>query len=79
MRQVAAFKNTILEQKAGAAVSVVAAYPGDQAAVPPEPPVSPRAALEVTQALSELVKLRDAGAITAEEYDTKKAKLLSRI
>jgi hypothetical protein len=29
--------------------------------------------------LGELAKLRDIGAITAEEYDAKKAELLSRI
>ena len=34
---------------------------------------------EITAVLGELAKLRDAGTITAEEYETKKSELLSRL
>jgi uncharacterized membrane protein YdbT with pleckstrin-like domain len=79
MHQVEAFKNTILEEKAGTAASYVAAFPAAPAVAPSEPAGSTRSALEVTQVLGELAKLRDGGAITTEEYDTKKTELLNRI
>jgi uncharacterized membrane protein YdbT with pleckstrin-like domain len=79
MYQVESFKNEILEQKAGTAASAIAPYPDVTAPLPPAPTASTRTALEVTQVLGELAKLRDIGAITAEEYDAKKAELLSRI
>jgi hypothetical protein len=78
MCQVEAFKNEILEQKVGTAASATAPVP-DVGAPPPAPASSTRTALEVTQVLSELAKLRDSGAITVEEYDGKKTELLSRI
>jgi hypothetical protein len=37
------------------------------------------AADEVTRALASLADLRDRGAISAEEYETKKAELLARL
>jgi hypothetical protein len=40
---------------------------------------SDAASLEVTQTLARLADLRDSGAITAEEYEQKKADLLSRL
>ena len=44
---------------------------------PPPPPADP--SLEVTQTLARLADLRDRGAITAEEYEAKKADLLGRL
>jgi hypothetical protein len=87
--QVEAFKKAILEQKTGststplqdspapASASVPAAAPPVAAAAGPASQSS--ANQEVFQTLGELAKLRDAGAITPEEYDGKKAELLARI
>jgi hypothetical protein len=89
VRQVDAFKRAILEQKTGAGApaggiaSVPAsavgaeALPVNGAQAGPAPQSQTMA--EVTQTLGELAKLRDAGAITSEEYDGKKAELLARI
>ena len=79
MCEVESFKNEILEQKVGIAASATAPVPDVGASPQPAPVSSTRTALEVTQVLGELVKLRDAGAITVEEYDAKKVELLSRI
>jgi hypothetical protein len=50
------------------------------AAAPPSPPAAPRANPdEVTRTLASLADLRDRGAITPEEYEHKKADLLSRL
>ncbi len=57
---------------------------------PAPPPPAPRAAVpdasahrmspdEVTQTLARLADLRDRGAITPEEYESKKRELLDRI
>ena len=46
-------------------------------AAPPAPPAA--AALDETQTLERLAELRDIGVITAEEYEAKKAEILSRI
>jgi hypothetical protein len=89
VRQVEAFKKAILEQKTGS--SPIAARDGPtpsivgvQASAPPvADPAGPTAQALTTQVivqtLGELARLRDAGAITPEEYDGKKAELLSRI
>jgi uncharacterized membrane protein YdbT with pleckstrin-like domain len=79
MYRVEAFKNEILEQKVGVAASATAPVPDMGTSPPPAPASSTRTALEVTQVLGELAKLRDAGALTVEEYDAKKTELLSRI
>jgi hypothetical protein len=79
MHKVEAFKTEVLEQKAGTAPMAVADSTGAAGAAPAEPPPSTRSALEVTQVLGELAKLRDAGALTTEEYDAKKVELLHRI
>ena len=42
-------------------------------------PASPMSADEVTRTLASLADLRDRGAISAEEYEAKKADLLSRL
>jgi hypothetical protein len=79
VRRVEAFKKEVLEQKAGTAPMAVADSTGAAAAEPARSMSSTRSALEVTQVLGELAKLRDAGAITPEEYDAKKTELLARI
>jgi uncharacterized membrane protein YdbT with pleckstrin-like domain len=79
-----AFKKAVLEQKTQATASPApAAQPSQTAASPAEtatsapagsaPPVDPMAQIH------QLSTLRDEGAITTEEYETKKAELLSRV
>jgi hypothetical protein len=65
----------------GAGSGGAPAIPGVTAAAPAAPPApSPRADPdEVTRTLASLADLRDRGAITAEEYEQKKADLLSRL
>jgi hypothetical protein len=46
-------------------------------AAPPAPPAA--AAVDETPTLERLAELRDHGVITAEEYEAKKAEILSRI
>jgi membrane protein YdbS with pleckstrin-like domain len=60
------------------------ALPAEPIAPPPAsppPPLPPPAdpSLEITQTLARLADLRDRGAITAEEYEAKKAELLGRL
>jgi hypothetical protein len=52
---------------------------GDSAAAPPSPPRPAMSADEVTSTLTRLADLRDRGALTAEEYEAKKAELLGRL
>ena len=86
MRDVEAFKKAIIEQKTGSAVTVqrqgtaqaiaaAQATHGTPAAAPPAAPTS----AEVVATLGELAKLRDAGAISAADYEAKKVELLARI
>jgi uncharacterized membrane protein YdbT with pleckstrin-like domain len=79
VRDVEAFKRQILEQKSDP--KLVSQSPSAPAA--PAVSVAPAApaasASDMTATLGELAKLRDAGAITPEEYEAKKADLLSRI
>jgi hypothetical protein len=49
------------------------------AARAPHPAAGPMSADDVTRTLSSLADLRDRGAISAEEYEAKKADLLSRL
>jgi uncharacterized membrane protein YdbT with pleckstrin-like domain len=87
IRAVDAFQREILEQKTGAD----SAGRGP-AAEPPTPAASTVAAstvaastaasassAEITATLGELARLRDAGAITSEDYEAKKAELLARL
>jgi uncharacterized membrane protein YdbT with pleckstrin-like domain len=77
------FKRALLEQKAGAAMkppppvaaapAAVAAAPVAAAAAPAPPAPDPMATI------SELAKLRDAGAISPAEFEAKKVELLARI
>ena len=54
--------------------------PGPAAAPPPAAPTSPpMSADDVTRTLASLADLRDRGAISAEEYEAKKADLLRRL
>ena len=77
MKQPDAFKKAIVELKAAAAQPVPAA-PAPAAAQQAASP-HPAGSKDAMATLTELAKLRDAGAITAEEYDAKKAELLARI
>jgi len=71
VRDVQAFQREILEQKTGASSGSPAV------AAAPAPPAASSG--EITATLGDLAKLRDAGAITVEEFEAKKAELLSRI
>lgn len=85
--------STPAETVAAAGASPAAALPSIAPAPPPAasvappapvaapaPPQAPRmSADEVTRTLANLADLRDRGAVTAEEYEAKKADLLSRI
>ena len=81
VRDVEEFKREILEQKAGAGASTKrpAAAESARAEVSVAPAHVPGAAAEITGTLGELARLRDAGAITAAEYEAKKTELLARI
>ena len=60
----------------------VKSAPGDDTVsgdTPGRPPTSAISSDELTRTLSSLADLRDRGAITAEEYERKKADLLSRL
>jgi len=71
-----AFKKAIIEQKAGASTAPPApAQPAAPSAVAPHPAGSK----DAMSTLTELAKLRDAGAITPAEYEAKKTELLARI
>ena len=79
VRDVDSFKNQILIQKtAPVSAPSVASGPDGATRTPVQPPQGANA-LEVTDTLERLAKLRDAGAITPEEYNSKKAELLSRL
>jgi len=88
MRDVEAFKKNMIEQKAGAgalaearAVAPAAAPAGGGAApaAAPAAAAGSSASADAMKTLGELAKLRDSGAITAEEYEAKKTEILSRI
>jgi uncharacterized membrane protein YdbT with pleckstrin-like domain len=81
VRDVEPFKREILEQKAGVGVTRERSADARPAPAPTPSTVSPppQSANDITATLGELARLRDAGAITAEEYDTKKVELLARL
>lgn len=74
-----AFRNAILTHK------MAKAEPPDAGSVTPAPAgaapatASPATATDAADALVRLADLRDRGAITAEDYETKKAELLTRM
>jgi hypothetical protein len=78
-----AFKKAVIEQKAAAQGLASAAAPQAPAAPAPAPvataSVHPPSSKDAMATLTELAKLRDAGAITPEEYEAKKTELLARI
>jgi uncharacterized membrane protein YdbT with pleckstrin-like domain len=76
VRDVDVFRKHMIEQKAGAGAIAEA-----RGAAPGPAPVAPVAApaADVTKTIGELAKLRDSGAITAEDYESKKADLLARL
>jgi uncharacterized membrane protein YdbT with pleckstrin-like domain len=74
IRDVEGFKQAVLEQKAGQE----AQGPPAAAAAPAVRSATGTSA-EATEALAGLARLRDAGAITNEEFEAKKAELLNRI
>ena len=79
VRDVQTLKQEIMEQKAGSA-SLAVADPGTVNTANLSDKAAPAAtALEITEVLERLVRLRDAGAITPDEYSVKKADLLSRL
>jgi Bacterial PH domain/Short C-terminal domain len=82
VRGAEAFKHHVLEQKVGSAAArtggATASGPAPTA-VPAQPITSADVALEVTQLIRHLANLRDAGAITQDEYEAKKAEWLRRI
>jgi uncharacterized membrane protein YdbT with pleckstrin-like domain len=79
VQDVEAFKRQILEQKTDpSVVGEASSTPASATSSAPSPAPAASAA-DMTATLGELAKLRDAGAITPEEYEAKKAELLSRI
>jgi uncharacterized membrane protein YdbT with pleckstrin-like domain len=78
VRDVEPFKREILEQKAGAGTLGERAADVQRAATPTPIPAPPSSA-DITATLGELARLRDAGAITAAEYEAKKTELLARL
>jgi hypothetical protein len=61
------------------AVPVPTTAPAVPPAPPSSPPASPMSADDVTRTLASLADLRDRGAISADEYEAKKAELLRRL
>jgi hypothetical protein len=60
--------------------TVVGATPGGSSSAPAAvPPPAEMDADDVTRTLASLADLRDRGAISPEEYERKKAELLSRL
>jgi hypothetical protein len=79
VRDVDGFKNHILVQKTTPpAVPGVNSGMNGATRVAGQTPVVPNG-IDVTETLERLAKLRDAGAITTEEYNAKKTDLLSRL
>ena len=79
MKQPDAFKKTIVEQKMEAARPAPSPAAAPVAAPAPAPAAHPASSKDAMATLTELAKLRDAGAITPEEYESKKVELLARI
>ncbi len=83
VRDAEGFKRHVLEQKAGATAIRASRQPTTAAAAPEltsaRPTGSADVVLEVTQLLHHMTNLRDAGAITPEEYETRKAEWLRLI
>ena len=83
MREPMEFRRSILDQKqlfeqADARAIAEAVRQAPQAAVPASA-AAPASADEVADAIQRLAELRDAGHITAEEFEAKKSELLGRL
>jgi len=83
IKQPDAFKKVVIEQKIAAMAAPQPAAPAPVPAATPAP-AAPAPAPAATSAdamaqIDQLARLRDSGAITPEEFDTKKAELLARI
>ena len=79
-----AFKKVVIEQKTAAMTAPQAPAPPPAPAATPAAPASAAPAAAAAPAdpmaqIDQLAKLRDAGAISTEEFETKKAELLARI
>ena len=70
-------KKTILEQKIAGSAPAASTSRGDRGGAPPS--TAPSGQAETMATLTQLAALRDSGAITAEEYETKKQQLLNRL
>jgi len=68
------FRQRIIEQMAGQTEQ--RAEPSPLSAITMTPPST---VLDYTEVIGQLARLRDAGALTQEEYDAKKAELLARL
>jgi Bacterial PH domain/Short C-terminal domain len=85
LNQAPAFKRTMLNEKHELEGEFSRPLPGPplraapMAPAAPPPPPREMAPEEVTRALASLADLRDRGAISAEEYESKKAELLARL
>ena len=79
VRDVEGFKREILEQKTGTAAMGERSQGAEPVAASPPSQAPPSSAADVTATLGELARLRDAGAITAAEYEAKKTELLARL
>ncbi|MBV9356250.1 MAG: PH domain-containing protein [Chloroflexi bacterium] len=82
VRDAEGFKRQVLEQKAGSAATGRRRQPSAPVApgaVASQPGASADVVLEVTQLLHHMTNLRDAGAITPQEYETRKAEWLRLI
>jgi uncharacterized membrane protein YdbT with pleckstrin-like domain len=77
IRDVEGFKQAVLEQKAGQEAQAPSAAAATASA--PAPTATTGTSAEATEALANLARLRDAGAITNEEFEAKKIELLNRI
>ena len=77
------FRNAIMTQKVQAESTLRPAAAATQAPAPVQPPSPPPAAgpssADAAETLARLADLRDREAITAEEYETKKAEILARM
>jgi uncharacterized membrane protein YdbT with pleckstrin-like domain len=79
------FKTTILDQKESLGEldrferRAARAVPPEPSAVPPTAPPPPAEEPSVPDLIAELAELRDKGIITPEEFEAKKAELLSRM
>ena len=79
VREVEPFKREILEQKAGTAAMGERAEGAQPLAAAQTSQAPSSSSADVTATLGELARLRDAGAITAAEYEAKKTELLARL